>query len=69
MTKSAIILLGAMWLISTMYLTFAGMSNVPNEYQFVNYARAASWGASILLLISIIIFIKRHQDKKKNTKG
>ena len=69
MTKSAIIILGVLWLICTMYVYFAGVSAVPADYPYAGYARAGSWGASALLLVTIIIFIKQHQDKKKNKQG
>lgn len=66
MTKSAIIILGAIWLICTLYLGFATMGSVPADYPYTGYARAGSWGASVLLLMCIVVFIKQHKDKKRN---
>jgi len=62
MTKSAIILLSLLWLLCTMYLTVARMY----DYPYQTAAMIGSWSASILLLVSIIVFIKKHRNNKKN---
>jgi hypothetical protein len=61
MTKSSIILLTVLWLICTAYLGVARL----NGYPYQTAAIIGSWGASALLLIAIIVFIRKHRDRKK----
>ena len=63
MNKSIIIIISAVWLICTMYFTLAQF--YPDFYPHGDYAKVGSWLASFLLLICIIIYVKKHMDKKK----
>jgi hypothetical protein len=59
MYKSIIIILGIVWLICTAWLSLTRMYGYP--YQVA--ATIGSWTASFLLLVSIIIYIKKHRGK------
>jgi len=59
MNKSAIIIISIGWLLCTMYLTLAKLY----DYPYGAYAMIGSWIMSILLLICVIIFIKKHKRK------
>jgi len=61
MNKSVIIVISIVWLMCTTYFTLGRYF----DYPYKDYAMAGSWLASLLLLISIIIFIKKHRDNKK----
>ena len=60
MYKSIVILLGVIWLICAGYLS---LTRIYPNYPYGGYAMAGSWIASFLLLISIVVFIKKHGKK------
>ncbi len=62
MNKSVIILISVIWLLCTLYYT---MAKVNEGYQYELYAMIGAWTASALLLISIIIYIRKHRNSKK----
>ncbi len=60
MNKSIVIIITAVWLLCSLFM---GMTDAGSPYHV--YAMAGSWSASFLLLVCIIIYIKKHTDKKK----
>jgi hypothetical protein len=59
MNKITIIIVVALWIFCVVYLKLAWSYDFP----YANYAMAGSWIASVLLLICIIIYIKKHKSK------
>ena len=59
MSKSTIILVIAIWLLCAIYLTLARNYNLP----YANFAMIGSWIASLLLLVCIVIYIRKHKSK------
>jgi len=57
MYKSIVIILGIAWLLFTVYLSMALFYGYPHE----QLARVGSMICSVLLLASIIIYIKKHK--------
>lgn len=62
MNKSVVILISVIWLLCTLYYTMARMNE---GYHYEQYAMIGAWTASALLLISIIIYIRKHRNSKK----
>ena len=59
MSKSTIIIVIAVWLLCAIYLTLARSYNFP----YTNFAMIGSWVASLLLLVCIVIYIRKHKRK------
>ena len=59
MNKSVIIIVIAIWMLCTLYLTFGRIYNFP----YWRYAMGGTWVASLLLLVCIVIFIKKYKSK------
>jgi len=59
MSKSVIIIVIAVWLLCAMYVTLGRIYSFP----YLQSAMVGSWIASLLLLVCIIIFIKKHKGK------
>ncbi len=57
MNKSVIVTISVVWLLCTMYLTVARIYHYP--YGMV--AMVGSWIMSVLLLVAVITFIKKHR--------
>lgn len=62
MNKSVVIILSVIWLMCAMYLTLAQMYNYP----YKGLAMAGSWTASLLLLVSVILYIRKHKNNKSD---
>lgn len=61
MNKSVIILISAVWLICITYMTLGKIY----EYPYRPYAMIGSWCASVLLLLCIIIYVRKHRAQRK----
>lgn len=59
MNKSIIIIIGIVWLFCAAYLSLAKLY----DYPYAGYAMAGSWIASLLLLASIVIFIRKNRKQ------
>jgi hypothetical protein len=59
MNKSVIIIVSAVWILCAMYVTLGRVYSFP----YLQYAMIGSWIASLLLLVCIVIFIKKHKSK------
>ena len=61
MNKSVIILISIIWLLCSVYYTLARINGLPYE----QFAMAGTWVASLLLLVCIVVYIKKHKDNSK----
>ena len=57
MNKSVIIIISALWVLSTLYYTLARAYGYP----YVGAAMVGAWVASFLLLLCIILYVRKHR--------
>ena len=62
LTRSSVIIIVIVWLLCAIY---GGIAKAYG-YPYANVALIVAWVMSLLLLITIGIYIKRHKEEEKN---